>query len=155
SFWSGCFQRRIRGFRGITALSRVVEEAARQVGADIIFYDAGPNIGALNRVILLDCDYFAIPAAADLFSLRAIKTLGHTLVEWITEWRTISELAPDNIYLLPGAHKPIGYIAQRFKVYGGGPAANYAAMFPKIERTVQEEIVSVLKTCNPELVSAI
>ncbi|MDB6013963.1 MAG: ATPase [Gammaproteobacteria bacterium] len=155
SFWSECFQRRIRGFRGITALSRVVEEAARQVGADIIFYDAGPNIGALNRVILLDCDYFAIPAAADLFSLRAIKTLGHTLVEWITEWRTISELAPDNIYLLPGAPKPIGYIAQRFKVYGGGPAANYAAMFPKIERAVQEEVVSVLRTCDPDLVSAI
>jgi cellulose biosynthesis protein BcsQ len=154
-FWAECFQRRIRGFRGTSALSKIVDETARRIGADIIFYDAGPNIGALNRVILLDCDYFAIPAAADLFSLRAIKTLGHTLIEWISEWRTISELAPDDIYLLPGSPKPIGYIAQRFKVYGRRVASNYAAMFPRIERAVQEEVISELKKLDPELISAV
>jgi cellulose biosynthesis protein BcsQ len=153
-FWAECFQRRIRGFRGTCALSSIVDELARQVGADFVFYDAGPNIGALNRVILLDCDFFAIPAAADLFSLRAIKTLGHTLAEWITEWRTISELAPDGVYLLPGRPRLIGYIPQRFKVYGGQPSSDYVALFPRIERAVEEDVIAVLKGVDPNLTAA-
>jgi cellulose biosynthesis protein BcsQ len=154
SFWGECFQRRMRGFRGTCALSAVVDHAARSVGADFVFYDSGPNIGALNRIILLDCDYFAIPAAADLFSLRAIKTLGHTLAEWILEWRSISELAPDGVTLLPGHPRLTGYIPQRFKIYGGQPATSFAELFPRIERTVQEDVVSVLKRVDPSLVSA-
>jgi cellulose biosynthesis protein BcsQ len=153
SFWAECFQRRIRGFRGTCALSALVDVTASSVGADIVFYDAGPNIGALNRAILLDSDYFAIPAAADLFSLRAIKTLGRTLAEWITDWRAISELAPDDVYLIPGRPKLVGYVAQRFKVYGGGPARDYAAFFPKIERAVQEDVIAVLQKVDADLVS--
>jgi cellulose biosynthesis protein BcsQ len=153
-FWSECFQRRIRGFRGTNALSWVVDQIAKSTGVDFVFYDAGPNIGALNRVILLDCDYFAIPAAADLFSLRAIKTLGNTLADWISEWERISQMAPDELNLFLGRPRVIGYIAQRFKVYGGQPAANYAAVFPKIERAVQEDVIAVLKKVSPDLITA-
>ncbi len=70
--WNECFQRKQKGFRGTTALSRLVNEAAAQNAVDFVFYDAGPNIGPLNRIILLDCDYFIVPAACDLFSLRAL-----------------------------------------------------------------------------------
>ena len=154
SFWAECFQRRMRGFRGTAALSVVVNQLARQVNADIVFYDSGPNIGALNRTILLDCDYFAIPAAADLFSLRAIKTLGHTLAQWITEWGRISELAPDDLYLFPGRPKLLGYMPQRFKIYAGRPAVDYAAVFPRIERAVQEDVLAVLKRVDAALVAA-
>ena len=87
--WSESFQRKQKGFRGTTALSRVVNQAAKQHAIDFVFYDAGPNIGPLNRIIMLDCDGFIVPAACDLFSLRALKTLGHTLVTWIEDWRTI------------------------------------------------------------------
>jgi cellulose biosynthesis protein BcsQ len=153
-FWGECFQRRIRGFRGTTALSALVDQLARQLRADMVFYDSGPNIGALNRVILLDSDFFIIPAAADLFSLRAINTLGHTLVEWITDWRTISELAPDDVYLLPGKPRLLGYIPQRFKVYAGRPASNYASFFPRIERAVQEQVLTRLRKLDPTLGSA-
>ena len=78
-FWNECFQRKQRGFRGTTALSQIVDNTAREIDADFVFYDAGPNIGSLNRIILLDCDFFIIPAACDLFSIRALKTLGYTL----------------------------------------------------------------------------
>lgn len=154
TFWSECFQRRIRGFRGTTTLSELVDQQACELGADIVLYDTGPNIGALNRVILLDCDYFVIPAAADLFSLRAIKTLGHTLREWILEWRTIAELAPDGIYLLPGSPRLIGYVPQRFRVYSGRPAKDYATLFPRIERAVSEDVLAVLRKVDPDLASA-
>lgn len=154
TFWSECFQRRVRGFRGTSALSQLVDRAARSMSADVVLYDSGPNIGALNRVILLDCDYFMVPAAADLFSLRAIKTLGHVLHDWIAEWRTVSQLAPDGVPLLPGCPRLIGYMPQRFRVYAGRPASNYATLFPRIERAVKEDLMAVLSALDPELVEA-
>ena len=153
-FWSECFQRRVRGFRGTTALSQLVTEIASAEKADYVFYDSGPNIGPLNRIILLDCDFFVIPAAADLFSVRAIKTLGQTLKDWVLQWATVAELAPSDQYLMPGLPRLLGYVPQRFKVYGQRPASDYAHVFPRIERAVQEDVLAVLKRVHPELVSA-
>jgi cellulose biosynthesis protein BcsQ len=153
-FWNEAVQRKVRGFRGTAALSTLVNLTAEAVKPDVIFYDSGPNIGALNRAILLDCDFFAVPAAADLFSIRAIKTLGHTLAQWVSSWRVISELAPDSYDCLPGKPKLLGYIPQRFKTYGNKPASNYKALFGRIERAVGEEVLSVLRSIDPELGSA-
>jgi cellulose biosynthesis protein BcsQ len=150
--WNECFQRKQKGFRGTTALSRLVNRAAEEIEADFIFYDAGPNIGPLNRVILLDCDFFIVPAACDLFSIRALKTLGHSLVNWVSEWETIVDLAPESAYLLPGKPKFLGYIPQRFKVYGGHVATDYSKYLPRIERGIASDIVAVLRRADPELV---
>jgi cellulose biosynthesis protein BcsQ len=101
-FWRECLQRKRRGFYGTVALSELVNAVCLQYGIDFVFYDSGPNIGPLNRVILLDCDYFIVPAALDLFSVRALKTLGRSLFSWLSDWKTISELAPADMYMLPG-----------------------------------------------------
>jgi cellulose biosynthesis protein BcsQ len=93
-FWTGCLERKQRGFLGTTSLSRLAEDSAKVLDADFVFYDTGPNIGPLNRVILLGCDYFIVPGACDLFSVRALKTLGHTLADWIQDWETIVSRAP-------------------------------------------------------------
>jgi cellulose biosynthesis protein BcsQ len=150
--WNECFQRKNKGFRGTTALSRLVNQVAALNEIDFVFYDAGPNIGPLNRIILLDSDYFIVPAACDLFSLRALKTLGHTLVGWVTDWRTILELAPDDMYLLPGAPRFLGYIPQRFRVYGNQPASDYAKYLPRIEKSIGSDLVTVLKRLDSTLV---
>ncbi len=151
--WNDCFQRKKKGFRGTTALSQLVEHAAVEQGIDLVFYDAGPNIGPLNRVLLLDCDYFIIPAACDLFSIRALKTLGHTLVKWIGEWRTISELAPPDTRILAGMPRFLGYIPQRFRVYRGDVASSYAKYLPQIDTHIETDVVAVLKALDPNLVS--
>jgi len=152
-FWNDCYQLKPRGFRGTTALSRLVDQVARDLQIDFVFYDAGPNIGPLNRVIILDCDFFIVPAACDLFSIRALRTLGQTLRNWITGWRTITELAPVNLYLLPGTPRFLGYIPQRFKVYGGKPASDFAHYLPRIERRVQSDIVAILREIDPTFAS--
>ncbi len=113
---------------------------------DFVFYDSGPNIGPLNRVILLDCDFFIIPAAYDLFSVRALKTLGRTLFTWISDWETISELAPEGSYLLPGKPKFLGYIPQNFTVYRGGVASEPARYLGLLDKSIRTEIVEVLKS---------
>ena len=145
TLWSDCLQRKPKGFRGTAALSHLVDATSARNKIDFVFYDAGPNIGPLNRIILLDCDYFIVPAACDLFSIRALKTLGFTLVKWMREWETLVELAPDNVELLPGKPAFLGYIPQRFRVYGGNVAGDYAKYLPRIEKQVQSDVVTVLK----------
>ena len=149
--WNECFQRKPKGFRGTTALSLLVDAVVSKYNIDFVFYDAGPNIGPLNRVLLLDCDYFIVPAACDLFSIRALKTLGYTLVSWIDEWKTILELAPTNVHLLPGLPRFLGYIPQRFRVYGGDVAASYARYLPRIEKSISSDLITVLRRIDPSL----
>ena len=134
TFWSECKDEKPKGFTGTTALSKLVNRNAADLDADFVFYDTGPNIGPLNRAILLDCDFFIVPAACDVFSVRALKTLGKTLGDWIKKWRKIADDAPSNVPLLPGRPSLLGFVLQGFRVYGGGmarPAAKYRAQFEK------------------------
>src|SRR5208282_3661143 len=62
--WTECFARRTRGYDITTALSQVANQTAAKIKADVCFYDVGLHVGALNRAILLDCDYFITPVAA-------------------------------------------------------------------------------------------
>lgn len=152
SLWGECFQRKVRGFRGTCALSLLINSLCVSEQIDYVFYDSGPNIGALNRVILLDCDYFIIPVACDLFSLRAIKTLGHTLAGWIQNWRSMTALAPQDLYLFPGTPKLLGYVPQRYRVYRGLPAGQYAPFLPRIEKAIQSDVVTVLRRVDSTLI---
>lgn len=150
--WAETYARRMRGYNEVTALSQLVNELAGRLKADFVLYDSGPNVGPLNRVIMLDCDFFIIPAACDLFSLRALKTLGLTLERWIKDWKTIKTLAPDDIYLLHGEPRFLGYIAQRFRVYGGKVTQAYREFLPRLEKSIQTEIVARLNRIDPTLV---
>ena len=152
--WNECLQRKPRGFRGTSSLSALVNSISEDNGIDFVFYDCGPNIGPLNRAILLDCDFFIVPAACDEFSVRALSTLGKTLETWVRDWDTIVKLAPDGVQLLPGKPKFLGYIIQRFRVYRGQVSAGHASYLPKIERNVHSEIVRKLRGIRPELASA-
>lgn len=149
--WTECLQRKVRGFRGASAISELVSSAAERVRADFVFYDVGPNIGPLNRVVLLDCDYFIVPAACDLFSTRALSTLGHSLDSWIREWQVISQLAPDNTLLLPGRPTFIGYILQKFRVYGGALSDGFSQYAAMLERAAHADIATVLRKIDKSL----
>jgi cellulose biosynthesis protein BcsQ len=152
-YWGQCLQRKTRGFRGTTALSHLVNTLTQDNGKpiDFVFYDSGPNIGPLNRAILLDCDYFIVPVAYDLFSVRALKTLGRTLAGWIREWKTIADLAPEDTYLLPGEPRFAGYIPQNFRVYAGQPTSQHLTYASRIDRRIQSEVIAVLRHLNPDL----
>jgi cellulose biosynthesis protein BcsQ len=149
--WGECFQRRVRGFRGVSALSVLANSVSAAHDMDFVFYDSGPNIGPLNRSILLDCDFFVVPATCDGFSIQAFKTLGRTLYEWIRDWGTVLTLAPDDVYLLPGRPTFIGHIIQRFREYAEQPAASYRAFIPRIERHITSDVVNVLRDFDESL----
>jgi cellulose biosynthesis protein BcsQ len=151
--WIECLQRKVRGFNGASAISELVGAAAERVKADFVFYDVGPNIGPLNRIVLLDCDYFIVPAACDVFSTRALSTLGHSLDNWIREWQVISQLAPDNTLLLPGRPTFLGYVLQRFRVYGGVVSDGFSQYATLLEKAANADIAAVLRKIDKSLAS--
>jgi len=153
--WTECFARRTRGYDVMTALAQVVNKIGQRVHAHICLYDVGPNVGALNRAILLDCDFFVTPVAADLFSLRALSTVGRSMAKWIRDWHTVRELASaaDQARLLLGRPKYLGYIASAYKVSSGrNPANPHAEWERKIAPRVRDRIIQDIQAVDATLV---
>lgn len=149
--WIDCLQRKMRGFAGTTALSVLVDGCAEEIEADYVLYDVGPNIGPLNRAILLDCDFFIVPAACDYFSTRALKTLGHSIASWIRDWEVISKLAPHGVPLLIGRPIYLGYVLQRFRMYGGDISSVYREYARQLDRHSHSDVAAVLKEVDEQL----
>ena len=144
-----------RGYDVTTALAQVVDAAASALSADVCLYDVGPNVGALNRAVLLDCEYFITPVAADLFSLRALSTVGRSVAKWITDWRTVFSLASptDQARLPVGRPAFLGYITSAYKVNVGRNAANpHAEWGAKIAPRVRDRVVRDLEPLGKNLV---
>jgi cellulose biosynthesis protein BcsQ len=49
---------------------------------DFVFYDVGPSLGALNRSVLLGCQFFMTPMGCDVFSLFGVSNIA----QWLTNW---------------------------------------------------------------------
>jgi len=149
--WLDCLQRKIRGFVETTALSKLVDACATSVEADFVLYDVGPNIGPLNRAILLDSDFFIVPGACDYFSTRALKTLGHSIAGWIKDWNVIAQLAPSDVPLIPGRPAYLGYVLQRFRMYGGDISSTYREYARQLDRHSYGDVAAVLKEIDEQL----
>jgi len=52
-------------------------------GYDLIIYDVGPSLGALNRSVLIGTDFFLAPMGCDIFSLIGIENIA----SWFKDWR--------------------------------------------------------------------
>jgi cellulose biosynthesis protein BcsQ len=153
--WTGSFARKTRDYDVMCALSRAVRGLGQRYKADIVIYDVGPNVGALNRTILLDSDYFLTPVAADLFSLRALATVGRSLGRWIRDWETIRHLAApaDQELLLHGQPVYLGYITSAYKVSSGRiPTRPHEYWEKKIAPRVRDCIIEDLRKVHPRLV---
>lgn len=49
---------------------------------DLVFFDLGPSLGAINRAVLLASEFFVLPMSSDIFSLQAIENIGISLKHW-------------------------------------------------------------------------
>ena len=59
--------------RLLAAFGQLMRRAAHELRADMILADTGPNLGAINRSVLLASDYVAIVLGTDFFSLRGLR----------------------------------------------------------------------------------
>ena len=152
--WTDGFKRRLGALQATSSISYLISRLDSQHNFDFVFYDTGPNIGPLNRVLLLDSDFFIVPVACDLFSTRALSTLGQTVKKWIIDAQTIDAIAPDGAMTLKGRPEFLGYIPQRFKVYGQDMTLEANSYYTKIRSRVNEDISSVLREIDENLAPA-
>ena len=152
--WADGFKRRMGGLRATSSISYLISDLDSQRDFDFVFYDTGPNIGPLNRVLLLDSHFFIVPVACDLFSTRALATLGQTIKKWIIDAETIDAIAPDGAMALKGRPEFLGYIPQRFRVYGQGMTREAKSYHKEIRNRVYKDISSVLRNIDRQLAPA-
>ena len=139
-----------RPMRILTAFWQVMQMAAKQVQADIILVDIGPNLGAINRSALLATDYVVIPLGSDLFSLQGLENLGPTLREWRSLWRKRLDNWKDSTdceqytrFELPiGRMQPIGYLCQQHGVRLDRPVKAYDKWVRRIPNLYREAVLN-------------
>ncbi|WP_233864259.1 ParA family protein [Paraburkholderia adhaesiva] len=153
--WTGSFARKGRDYDVMCALSRAARSMGERYEVDVVIYDIGPNVGPLNRAIILDSDYFITPVAADLFSLRALSTVGRAVARWITDWATVRSLAGGETVkqLLHGQPKYLGYVTSAYKVSSGRTSTKPHEYWEgKIAPRVRDRVVDVLRHVDPAIV---
>jgi cellulose biosynthesis protein BcsQ len=53
---------------------------------DLVFYDVGPSLGALNRSVLVGTDYFLTPMGCDIFSIMGLTNIARWLTNWLAAY---------------------------------------------------------------------
>ncbi|WP_407471742.1 AAA family ATPase [Xanthomonas campestris pv. raphani] len=131
-----------------TAIHRYINAAEQKVGSDITFIDMGPNLGPLNRTILTACDYFIVPVAPDLFSIRGTQNLGNKLVSWRGEWEQVKAASKSQDIELPGGSPVfLGYVRQQHNMRSNeqGMTRGWATFGNRLEAAIQQNIVDKLQ----------
>lgn len=120
---------------------------------DFIFFDVGPSLGALNRAVLISCDYYIIPMSVDMFSLAAIENISSSLIKWkkyITRSLENHEEEEGVAFTIAGHHiqwklKFLGYAVQQYtaKTVGGikRPVSAYEKINKKIPSLIYKHLV--------------
>lgn len=99
---------------------------------DVIIYDVGPSLGALNRSILIGVDYFMAPMGCDIFSLIGITNIA----KWIEGWRTNYDDAYQRL---------VPKFAQDMQEFSGQIRSDSNEMARFIGYTVQQYITKTIR----------
>jgi len=140
---------RFRPLRILSSFWQIMQTAANKFNADIILVDIGPNLGAINRSVLIATDYVIIPMGADLFSLQGLKNLGPTLRNWKSAWGkrlgNWSESEEKDNYpglqLPEGKMKLLGYVCQQYGARLDRPVRAYDKWIQKIPHVYREAVL--------------
>lgn len=80
SDWADVAGKRYRGIQTTMVFFQLLSICEQKY--DYVFFDMGPSLGAINRSILLACDYFVIPMSTDIFSILALSNIGKSVSGW-------------------------------------------------------------------------
>lgn len=132
-----------RGFRITSAPYRLTSQLAGDLDADYVFVDLGPNVGALNRAVLLGIDYLILPLASDLFSLRALPSVGASMDAWVSTWKVAVGMYPMHASMpMPrGEPKVLGYVTQQFNIYGGVATKAFQSWIKRMPAAVESGLL--------------
>jgi len=142
--WPLCLDKKERAFRVISAFWRIIKRIEEQKSIQIVLVDLGPNLGAINRAIMVSADYLVIPLIPDLFSLQGLKNLGPSIRDWREEWTVRREKNPAKDLPLPmGQMKPLGYVIMQHAEKLGRPVRAYKRWAEKIPTVYAKEVLNI------------
>lgn len=75
--------------------TRWVSSLVDAVDYDLVIFDLGPSLGALNRTVLLSSEGFVTPMAADLFSLYALDNISEWIAAWTRDYNRAAQVIND------------------------------------------------------------
>ncbi len=151
--WINALAGREIGFRSTSAIFRYINNWAVANGIDYVLLDIGPNLGALNRAILLGCDYFIIPLVPDLFSLRGLTNMGRTFVKWMNEWSgATSRFESKTFPVQNGRPAFAGYVTAHFNIYRKNPTKAWERWNAEIPSRIKRDVVDQLLKIDKNLV---
>jgi hypothetical protein len=150
SQWPDCLDRKPRAFRVVSAFWRALENAAREREATLVLIDVGPNLGSINRSVLIAAEHVVIPLAPDLYSLQGLKNLGPTLRRWRTEWADRIERNPVRDLSVPtGGMHPAGYVVMQHAVRLDRPVKAYRRWIERVPAVYRESVLDVHDASPP------
>lgn len=115
---------------------------------DYVFFDIGPSLGAINRVVLLACDYFLMPVSSDIFCLKAIENIAKVLKNWIDFLkRGIDEYEqnkkkPFQVEGNSFENNPqfLGYVVQQYRAKLNQPVKAYERIISQIPAQIESHL---------------
>jgi cellulose biosynthesis protein BcsQ len=125
---------------------------------DLIVYDVGPSLGALNRCVLIGVDYFIAPMGCDIFSLIGIENIANWLQRWQDNYAPAIERCqkdyPGQVEKFQIKTKPtqmsrfLGYTVQQYitKTIRAERRATgaYEAILKEIPNRIEESLVNLV-----------
>ena len=139
-----------RGLQTTLVFKDLISKLAKY---DYVIFDVGPSLGALNRAVLLACDFFIVPMSSDIFSLKALENISLSLTEWkegllqgLKEYKRKENIdfKIDNKSVRWGLQF-LGYVTQQYtaKTVEGKkqPVKAYEKIIKKIPGTVRRELI--------------
>ncbi len=143
------------GYTITSAIKRFLEYKGLNEEIDLFMIDTSPSLGFLNKVILLDTDYFVTPLRPDNFSLMGIENIGKMLETWKDQWKftakALSREVPSN-RVLSGEGLFIGYIVNSYNQYNKTPIKTHSKWIDRIKPSVKEYLS--YKHCRNGLVES-
>jgi chromosome partitioning protein len=143
--WTKCLEGDIYGFKIISVFKTLIEDTATRCNADYVLIDVGPNLGAINRAVLISSEFVVLPVASDLFSLQGIKNLGKTLSNWKNQWnKRLSEYPRENKNSIPkGTMIPIGYLLMQYSARESRPVKSYIKWADRIPQVYLQNVLKI------------
>jgi chromosome partitioning protein len=121
----------------------MMETAAHARGASLALVDVGPNLGAINRAVLIAAQHVVIPLAPDLHSLQGLRNVGPTLRTWRQEWNDRRGRNPlPDLSLPPGTMEPAGYVVMQHAVRLDRPVKAYDRWMSRIPSVYRESVLA-------------
>lgn len=127
---------------------------------DFVIFDMGPSLGAINRSILLSCDYFILPMSSDVFSLKAVENIGKSLKTWGDDIsKALERYRQDNDnedYMIGDAilkASPVflGYVSQQYNAKSVLGVKQPVKAYDKLIRQMPQTIKKHLKNLYSQL----